>query len=276
MPAPHAKLGAQWLSPTDIRSTITRINANRIAHDRLLGTMSGKLQQHSESVSRSLRGLDAKDRPSVVAKAVSGFRNDLVRESADARRAHMGELNQLAERLKSATTHYRSPVQMLMRDTLGSERRSRIMQQIASSGPVELASLAELAAATNDKELAAALCSRVADLPRADRPFSAAELADVLVGELHRELSQALAEAERRVLEGLNADAVFETGKPNPHRTLQIAMLKKREQEIAAYGRDKDEEPEAEPDGDAADDAVPTDRITAGLAARRAKAPAAA
>jgi hypothetical protein len=116
----------------------------------------------------------------------------------------------------------------------------------------------------------------VADLPRADRPFSAAELADVLVGELHRELSQALAEAERRVLEGLNADAVFETGKPNPHRTLQIAMLKKREQEIAAYGRDKDEEPEAEPDGDAADDAVPTDRITAGLAARRAKAPAAA
>jgi hypothetical protein len=275
MPAPHAKLGAQWLSPTDIRSTITRIHANRIAHDRLLGNLSGKLHQHAEAVSRSLKGLDDKDRPSVVAKAVSGFRHDLVRESADARRAHMRELAELAERVRSAATHYRSPVQMLMRDTLRSERRSRLMQQIASSGPAELASLAELAAATKDKELAAALCSRVADLPRPDRPFSAAELADVLLGELHRELSQAMVEAERRVLEGLNADAVFETGKPNPHRTLQIAMLKKREQEIDAYAPD-DEGHDGEADEEPTGHGGATSRIEAGLQARRSPSTAAA
>lgn len=235
MPAPKATLGVQWLSPTDIRSTITRIQSARTAHSNLLRSLSGRLERHGEQVSSSLRTLDAKDRPSLVAKSISGFRGELVRESADQRLAYTRGLSGMAEKLTAASVHYRSPVQMLMRDTLGSERRSRIMQQIAASGPVELASLAEYAAATGDKELAAALCSRVADLPRTDRPFSATELADVLLGDLHREMSQALVEAERRVLEALNEDTEFETGKANPQRTLQIAMLRKREQEIGAY-----------------------------------------
>ncbi|WP_146193601.1 hypothetical protein [Sphingosinicella humi] len=275
MPAPQAKLGAHWLSPTDIRSTLTRIHANRNAHDSLLRNLGHRLHQHADSVSRSLKGLDAKDRPSVVGKAVSGFRSELVRESADARLAHTRELAELAGRLKAAAVHYKSPVQMLMRETLGSERRSRLIQQIASSGPVELASLAEYAAATQDKDLAAALCSRVADLPRAERPFSAAELAGVMFGELHRELSQALVEAERRVLEGLNADTEFETGRPHPQRSLQIAMLRKREQEIGAYGFDADDEDEGN-EAEETDSDEPNDRIAAGLRARREKASAAA
>ena len=241
MPAPKATLGAQWLSPTDIRSTITRIHAARTAHSNLLRNLSGRVDRHGEQVASSLRTLDAKDRPSVVAKSISGFRGELVRESADQRIAHTRELAGLAGKLAAASVHYRSPVQMLMSETLGSERRSRIMQQTAASGPVELASLAEFAAATKDKELAAALCSRIVDLPRTDRPFSAAELADVLIGDLHREMSQALVEAERRVLEALNGDAEFETGKPNPQRALQIAMLRKREQEIGAYTDDEDD-----------------------------------
>lgn len=240
MPAPNATLGAQWLSPTDIRSTITRIHAGRTAHSNLIRNLSCRVDRHGEQVARSLRTLDAKDRPSVVAKSISGFRGELVRESADQRIAHTRELAGLAGKLTAASVHYRSPVQMLMRETLGSERRSRIMQQTAASGPVELASLAEFAAATNDKELAAALCSRIADLPRIDRPFSAAELADVLIGDLYREMSQALVEAERRVLEALNEDAEFETGKSNPQRTLQIAMLRKREREIGAYTDDEE------------------------------------
>lgn len=279
MPAPKAQLGTKWLSPTDVRSTITRIDTNRTAHSNLLRNLSHRLDRHREQVSGSLRGLDAKDRPSVVNKAVSGMRAELVRESADIRRAHTRELADLAGRIKSAATHYRNPVQMLMRETLGSERRSRIMQQIAASGPAELASLAELAAATKDKELAAALCSRVGDMPRVDRPFSAAELADVLLGELHREVTQALVEAERRVLEGLSADTEFEVGKTNPQRALQIAMLKKREQEIGAYGTDhcdEQDEEEAEAYGEIAPAVSATDRIEAGLLGRRAASHAAA
>ena len=242
MPAPQAKLGAHWLSPTDIRAAVTKIADRRTAHSNLLRTLANKLDQHADAVSRSLRGLDAKDRPSVVTKAVNGMRAELVRDSADQRKAHTRELAELAKRVKSAASHYRSPVQMLMRDTLGSERRGRIMQQVAGSGPAELASLAEFAAATSDRELAAALCSRVSDLQRVDRPFSAAALADVMLGGLHRELSQAMVEAERRVLEALNEDTSFETGKGNPQRSLEIAMLKKRERDIGAYGFENDEE----------------------------------
>lgn len=241
MPTPKAKLGARWLSPTDIRSAITRIHSGRTAHTNLLRSLTERIDRHGEQVSASLRGLDPKDRPSVVAKSISGFRGELARESADQRLAHTRQLAEIAGKLTAASVHYRSPVQMLMRDTLGSERRSRIMQQIASSGPVELASLAEFAAATGDHELAAALCGRVADLPRSDRPFSAAELADVLCGELHRELNQALVEAERRVLEALDEDGEFETGKRNPQRALQIAMLKKQEQSIGAYANDDED-----------------------------------
>ena len=96
-------------------------------------------------------------------------------------------------------------------------------------------------------------------------------LADVMFGEQHRELSQALVEAERRVLEALQADQEFETGKGSPHRALQIAMLKKREAEIGAYG---DPAPDDEEDADDAPSVTATgeDRIVAGLKARRAPA----
>ncbi|QGY80806.1 hypothetical protein [Sphingorhabdus lacus] len=269
MPAPTAKLGVKWLSPTDIRSTLDSIHTNRNAHSNLLRRLTENVERHRQQVSESLRSLDAKDRPSVVAKSVSGKRLELVRETADQRLAHTRELVALSDRIKSAAIHYKSPVQMLMRDTLGSERRSRIMQQIANSGPVELASLAEFAAATSDKELAAALCSRVSDLNRIDRPFSSVDLANVLCGELHRELGQAILEAERRVLEALNEDTEFETGKPNPQRSVEIAMLKKREQEVGAYQADDEVEEGAANDDAALIDDTPTGRIESGLQSRR-------
>lgn len=62
-----------------------------------------------------------------------------------------------------------------------------------------------------------------------------------MFGAQQRELSQALVEAERRVLEALQADLEFETGKGNPQRAVQIAMLKKRESEIGSYVKDEDE-----------------------------------
>lgn len=255
MPATRAKIGAHWMSPTDIRSALTRIQTAANRHSNLLGNLRGRLERRGEEVERSLSSLDQRDRTSVLNKSRSGYRSELVRESADVRLAQTRELAAIAASVRSAATHYRSPVQMLMRSTLGSERRSRVMQQIASSGPVELASLAEYAAAQRDEELAAALCSRVAEMPRADRPFPGAELADVIYGELHRELSQALVETERRVLEGLQADTEFETGKLNAHRSLEIAILKKREREIGAYGFEEEDQDEAERDADQVEEA---------------------
>lgn len=275
MPNPtktKANLGAAWMADNDIRIALTMIHNNRNQHDNIVRNANASLARRRRELESSLDGIGARERDAMVGKAVSGHRVELARQSKDARLALTRELAGLAERIRSAEVHYRSPVQMLMRDTLGSERRSRIQQQIEQSGPVELASLAELAAATKDRELAAALCGRVHGLRRDDRPFNAGELADVLFGEQHRELSQALVEAERRVLEALQADQEFETGRRNPQRSVQIAMLKKREAEIGAYGA-PDPEADDEAGGDE-DDPQPSgdDRIAAGLQARRAAA----
>ncbi|WP_061925653.1 hypothetical protein [Altererythrobacter epoxidivorans] len=269
-----ANLGTSWMTPDDIRITLAKIATNRHNHDTLVRSANSNLAQRRQQLENSLDGIGERDRNSMVSKAISGYRAELVRQTKDNRLALTRELGGLAERVRKAEALYRSPMQLLMRDTLGSERRSRIQQQIENSGPVELASLAELAAATKDKELAAALCGRVHGMKRDDRPFNAGELSDILFGELHRELSQALVEAERRVLEALNSDQEFETGKSNPQRSIDIAMLKKREQEIGAYGYETEEDEahddQSEADETPTDEPASTDRIAAGLAARRA------
>lgn len=242
MPAPTATLGAAWMDDNDIRQALSKISSNRNRHDAMLRGLTQKLDIHADSVRRSLSDVGLPNAKAIINKSVSSRRGEYVRESADTRKAYLRELTQTADQVKSAASHYKSPIQMLMRSTLGSERRSRLMQQIEQSGPVELASLAEYAAAKRDGELAAALCSKVSALKVDDRPFSPNELADVMCGELHRELSQALVECERRVLEALQADTEFETGKGNAQRALEIAMLRKREGEIGAYGPDDNEE----------------------------------
>lgn len=271
----RAKLGGAWMTDNDIRITLTKIAHNRNQHDSLVRKAKGDLDRRRKELESSLDSIDAHTRRSMVGKAVAGYRSELARKSKEARLAHTRELAGLADQVRAVEVHYRSAMQMLMRDTLGSERRGRIQQQIENSGPVELASLAELAAATKDRELAAALCGRVHGMKRDDRPFKAAELADVMFGRQHRELSQALVEAERRVLEALQADQEFETGSGKPQRALQVAMLKKREREIGAYVKDIADDGEEESDAEAeaaklVAEATFTDRIEAGLIARRA------
>ncbi len=244
MPTPRktiAKLGATWMDDNDIRHALAKIHHNRNQHDSTLRGMKQKLAIHEHGVQKSLDGVGVPNAKSIINKSVSGRRHEMIRESADIRKAYIRELSGVAERIKSASAHYKSPMQMLMRSTLGSEQRSRYLQQIEHSGPVELASMAEYAAAKQDSNLAAALCSKVSGMKTADRPFGPNDLADVMCGELHRELSQALVECERQVLEALQADTEFETGKANPQRSIEIALLKKREQNIGAYTKDDDE-----------------------------------
>ena len=81
---------------------------------------------------------------------------------------------------------------MLMRHDLGSARRNRIQLQIQHSGSVELASLAELAAATKDRELGAALCARNSSLKPKERTFSSHALAYALIGEDFNQVTAAV------------------------------------------------------------------------------------
>jgi hypothetical protein len=233
-------LGTQWMSAADVLATLAKAKDNRQAQQRLLASYEEKISRRRDDVARSLSDLPSAQRVNLINKALAGYRADLRSETDSTRLAYVREAGRHSEAIKSASGHYRSGAQLLARYTLGSERRSRIMQQIAASGPVELASLAELAAATRDLELGAALCSRLYELDPAKRPFTAAELADTLVGEEFRQVSQAILEVDRLALEAVTDDTGFETGRSaDPLRSLELALM---EQAEAIYSLDDETE----------------------------------
>lgn len=227
-------LGSRWLSATDVIDRLKQARENRERQSELLDSLNEQAKRRHDEIERSLADLPQPQRGEIVARTVNGYRNELKRQSADARRAHMKEAGRLLEQTDGARAHYQSPVQMLMREGLGSERRSRLLQQIARSGPVELRSLAEFAAATKDKELGAALCTCVSGFAPNERPFSSQELADALVGEEHRRVTAALMELDRLTQEAAHADSAFERGVANPVRSIRIARMKQAEAAVGA------------------------------------------
>lgn len=229
-----AALGSRWMSVTDVVDRLRQARENLDQQKTLLGSLEAQAAQRREDVERSLADLPQPQRGQIVARTVNGYRNELKRQSADARRAHLKAAGSLLEQTDGARAHYQSPVQMLMREGLGSERRSRLLQQIAHSGPVELASLAEFAAATKDKEFGAALCTRVSGFAPNERPFSSQELADALVGDEHRRVTAALMELDRLTQEAAHADSAFERGVANPVRSIRIARMKQAEAAVGA------------------------------------------
>lgn len=230
-------IGAGWVSATDLRLALTRARDNRERQTRLLDSLNGKVAKRRDDAERALADIPSLQRSSLVNRAVSTARAEMKRESAEARTAHVREAGVIANVAARARQHYASAIQMLVREGLGSERRSRLLQQIEHSGPTELASLAALAASTGDKEMGAALISRVNRMDAGDRPFSPHALADALVGAEHRDITAAIMEVERIAEEAAHADTAFEIGKPSSVRTIQAAIMRR---EQAAIGADLD------------------------------------
>lgn len=241
MAVKNVALANRWLSVTDVIDRLRRARENREQQSKLLEGLEGRAKQRHDDVERSLADLSAGQRSLVVTRAVSGYRSELKRQSLDTRVAYLKTVGSLREELNSARAHYQSPVQMLAREGLGSERRSRLLHQIEKSGKIELASLAALAASTGDKELAAALLTRNSGLPISERAFSSQELADALVGDEWRKVTQAIAEVDRLAIEAVHADSAFETGKPNGTRAVNIALMRRGEQAIGADLSDLEE-----------------------------------
>jgi hypothetical protein len=227
-------LANRWVSVTDVLDRLRRARENREQQAKLLEGLEGRVKQRRDDVERSLADLSPAQRSQIVSRAVSGYRAELKRQSLDGRVAYLKTVGALREELESARAHYQSTVQMLAREALGSERRSRIMHQIQKSGTVELASLAALAASTGDKELGAALLTRNSGVPHNERAFSSQELADALVGDDWRKVTQAIMEVERIALEAVHADSAFETGRTNTSRSVQVALRKRDEAAIGA------------------------------------------
>jgi hypothetical protein len=203
-----------WRSVTDLKASLTRARELHSEASKRLAEMNVRVAKRREELDATLHDLTPSQRSQVLGRALGGLRAELRRASLDARTVRLRELDALRREAEDATAHYQSPMQMLMRDSLGSERRSRLMAQLEHSGRVELASLAALAVSTKDRELGAVLASQVGRMPHGERPFSPHELADHLAGDDYRAVQAAVMEVGELAQRALLDDREFETGRP--------------------------------------------------------------
>jgi hypothetical protein len=221
-----------WLSVTDIRDSLSRAREFGAQHARQIADLNGRVAKRREELDATLSDLPPSQRMQIVGRALGGLRADLKRTSLDHRTARLRDLDALRRRVDDAKTHYNSSIQMLMRDNLGSERRSRLIQQLEHSGSVELASLAALAASSKDRELGAVLVSRVNRMPHGERPFSAQELADLIVGDEFRAVQAAVMEVEDIAGRAMLEDRAFETGRAVGESTIGLALRGRERAEL--------------------------------------------
>ena len=224
-----------WVSVTDIRDSLLRARAFGEQHARQIAELNGRVAKRREELDATPSDLPPTQRINIVSRAVGGLRSDLKRTSLDGRTARLRDLDALRRKVNDAKAHYNSGIQMIMREGLGSERRSRLIQQLEHSGKVELSSLAALAVSAEDRELAAVLVARVNRMPHGDRPFSPQELADLIVGDEYRAVHATIGEVEDIAERAMIEDRAFETGRPAGERTIGLAL---RARDRAALGID--------------------------------------
>lgn len=237
--AKKIRLGTSWLTAGDVLSLHGKAQNNRDQLTSLIGATQAKVDIRLASLNDNLKDVPAGARDVAIARGVAGFRGNLKEQTVDARTGHIRSAAEMRATAASVKPHYKSSAQMLARYTLGSEKRSRIMQQLEYSGPAELLSLAELAAATSDKDLGAALASKVFSLPPDKRPFDVNDLADALVGDEWRQINKALDEIDYFAVDMARLDRDFETGRSDGANMIEQAL--RQQQAEALYAEDDDD-----------------------------------
>jgi hypothetical protein len=221
-----AKLSAVWASVTEVLARLEQMQELQQKQRSLLDSITDRIQQRQQEMETSLGDLTAAERLSITSRATGSLRRTLLTENDAKRTDILRQAVRQAEEIASIEPHYGSSVQMIMRDTLGSDRRSTFGQQIATSGPAELAALASYSAATKDADLAAALCSRNAALKASERSFSSSDLADALVGDEFRQVATAIAEIQILAREVINADRAFLNKRPATADKIGVALMR--------------------------------------------------
>lgn len=224
----NAKLSAVWASVTEVLSRLDQMQDIQKKQQALLASISDRVVERRTEMENSLGDLTGAERLSVVSRVTGSFRREMVDVSAEARTGMLREAVRQLDEIGAIATHYRSPTQMLMRESLGSTRRGTICQQIENSGPVELASLATFAVATRDMELGAALCSQNSSIKTAQRSFSSSELADALIGDVFSKVATAISEIQVIAREVINADRAFLANRHMATDKIETALARRR------------------------------------------------
>lgn len=222
----NEKLSAIWVSATEVLERHQQMKQLRERQQALLGSINGRVQAKRAELDNSLGDLTNAERLSVASRVTGAFRRELIDGSDKARTEILRSAVRHMDEIKAIAAHYQSAMQMLMRENLGSQRRSFIAGQIENSGPVELASLASFAVATRDMELGAALCARNSGIKATMRSFSSSELAKGLVGQEFERVAVAIAEIDLIGREIINADRVFLNRRANPAAKMSAALTR--------------------------------------------------
>ena len=152
--------------------------------------------------------------------------------------AVLRDLEAIDREITATAEMYQSPAHILARHGLGTEERSRYLEQIENSGPIELGNFARHAVATRDRTLAAALMSKLDRMDTRERELSGVnrtELAKALAGEEHQNAQAAIQRVRQRVREGFARNRAFEQGKPMNVRD-KIGLALGRAAEAGAKG----------------------------------------
>lgn len=219
-------LSALWASVTEVLERHHQMKQLRERQQALLGSIDGRVQAKRAELENSLGDLTNAERLSIANRVTGSFRRELIDGSDKARTEVLRTAVRHLDDINAISVHYQSPMQMLMRENLGSQRRGNMAVQIEDSGPVELASLAAFSVATRDMELGAALCSRNSAIKAAQRSFSSSDLAEGLVGPEFAQVTMAIAEIEIIGREVINADRVFLTRRSSPDAKMSAALAR--------------------------------------------------
>ena len=119
---------------------------------------------------------------------------------------------------------YDSPAKVLSRAALGDARRTEYLNQLAYAGPAELGHMAQVAVATQNVPLAAAVLSLLDRMPSKDRPVGPAELAHAMRLDDFLKVQEYIKLGDVRLQGILVAIRTWSAGKSNPLDTVQLAM----------------------------------------------------
>lgn len=126
--------------------------------------------------------------------------------------------------LVSQREFYSSPAKVLARAALGDPKRTEYLHQLAYAGPAELGHMAQVAVATQNVPLAAAVLSLLDRMPSKDRPVGPAELAHAMRLDDFLKVQEYIKLGDARLQGILVAIRTWTAGKSNPLDTVQLAM----------------------------------------------------
>jgi hypothetical protein len=191
-----------------------------------IDTLAKGVAARASEVEASLLNADfpRRDIEAAVAKAAAKARAEVTANSSDARWNALRELDAAAASLETTAQLYANPVAVLARAGIGTAERTNFLTQLSGAGPVELRQMALLAASTGNRVMGAALVSIIDRMPRKDRPFSAADLAERLVGDETRKVQAAIAAVRHAAQTAIVRNRSWESGKARPLNRIKLAL----------------------------------------------------